>query len=423
MKAITFLGTANYQPTTYVYTDSSEQVYRYETPFFAEALVHFFPDLEQIVLLATPTVKAHENSDKLRRRVGDRLAIKEIPESHSEADLWAIFDVLTEVTAPRDHVIFDITNSLRSIPFLTFLAAAYLRTARDVDVEAVLYGAFEARDRETGETPVFNLTPFVRLLDWLTATQEFIYTGDANYLARLVSEQGRAQGSAALKTAGRQLRDLSLAMMLCRPLEVMETAGELESALQRAERDLAQYARPFGLLARRIEAEYAERALADPTEPDHVVESLRQQVALIDWYLNNHQVMQAMTLAREWLITAAGWRLGKGFALSLNVRERAGDGTGVAWGLSGLTQLGRPLGEGRVFSDEDLNPEGKVMRTWPEWALLQALMRAIQTVRNELDHAGMNKSPIPARTLARKARRDVWPRLRSLAEAWDLLPT
>lgn len=422
MKAITFLGTANYQPTTYVYTDTGGQVHRYETPFFAEALVHFFPDLEQIILLATPTVKAHENSDKLRHRVGDRLAIKEIPESHSEADLWAIFDVLTEVIDAQDHVIFDITNSLRSIPFLTFLAAAYLRTARDVDVEAVLYGAFEARDRETGETPVFNLTPFVRLLDWLTATQEFIYTGDANYLAQLLSEQGRVQRSSALKTAGRQLRDLSLAMMLCRPLEVMETAGELENALQRAESDLAQYARPFGLLARRIEAEYAERALVAPTDPDHVVESLRQQVALIDWYLNNHQVMQAMTLAREWVVTASGWKLGKGFALSAQVRDHAQDGSGVARGLSGLTRLGRPMGEGRAFSEEDLNPEGKVMRAWPEWQLLQVLMRAIQTVRNGLDHAGMNKSQIPARTLARKARQDVWPQLRLLAETWDLLP-
>lgn len=43
MEAITFLGTAKYSSTTYLYNGRE-----YETRFFAEALPHFFPDLELV---------------------------------------------------------------------------------------------------------------------------------------------------------------------------------------------------------------------------------------------------------------------------------------------------------------------------------------------------------------------------------------
>lgn len=420
LKAVTFLGPVDYSATVYVYTDPEGVEHRYATPYFAEALTHFFPDLESVELLVTPTVRQHANIEALRQRIGERLAVTEIPESQSEEGLWGIFDALTGVVDEGDRVVFDITNSFRYIPFLTFLAAAYLRTARRIKVEAVLYGAFEARDRQTHASPVFNLTPFVQLLDWLTATNEFIYTGDAKYLARLLSDAGHARRSRDLGIAGKQLRELSLAMMLCRPLEIMESADTLDTALQRAQSDLAAYARPFALLADRISEQYAGRALAAPTADENVAESLRQQVALIHWYLENNRLMQAATLAREWVITAVGWKLGKGFALDLKVRERNG-GDGIRWGISGLARIGRREGDS-VFTAAQLSPIGKELYGWPERERIVELWKAIEVVRNELDHAGMNRNPMPAETLARKANEDLWPALESVAELWDLMP-
>jgi hypothetical protein len=422
MKAISFLGTTAYSPTTYVRRAGEREV-ACTTPYFAEALVRFFPDLEEVCVLVTPTVAEHQNLADLRQRLGQRLHPVTIPEGHSEAELWEIFDALIGVVEARDRVIFDITNSYRSLPFLTFLAATYLRTAREVDVEAVLYGAFLARDEETNRTPVFDLTPFVSLLDWLTATDQFLFTGDGRYLAHLLTEEGKVRRSNDLKAAGRQLRELSLAMMLCRPLEVMERAGDLDVALERAAGDLAQWARPFSLLAGRIQREYAARALPNPTEEAHVAESLRQQLALVKWYLDNNQIIPAMTLAREWLITAIGWKLGYGFALKLNVREsNRDDDSGVARGLNGLLLVGR-VSDGETFTPDDLNYEGQAMWAWPELELLRKLWGNLRGVRNGLDHAGMKHGPMKAAKLARKARQDVWPRLRELAERWDLLPT
>lgn len=409
MKAISFLGLNRYQETTYVYQDRE-----ITTAYFPEVLPEFFPELESVVVLLTPEVQVHENWTVLKGRLGDRAIPVPIPSGHSESELWQIFEALIAVVESGERVVFDITNSFRSLPFLTFLAAAFLRTARQVQVEAVIYGAFDARDKETNRSPVFNLTPFIALLDWLTATNQFIYTGDARYLAHLLTQEGAHRQSPALKKAGEQLQGLSLAMMLCRPLEVMEEAGKLENALQFAESDLAQWAQPFGLLADRIQGEYAARALPQPAAAENLAASLSQQLTLIRWYLANNQVIQAMSLAREWVITAAGWKLQRGFLLSVGSRGA------VEWGLSGLVRLGREKETGERFGPEDLNPEGRELFDTPEVELLRQLWSNLTGVRNDLDHVGMNPAPSKAARLARKAQAEILPRLEALAEAWDI---
>ncbi|RMD60796.1 TIGR02221 family CRISPR-associated protein [Candidatus Parcubacteria bacterium] len=309
--------------------------------------------------------------------------------------------------ALQDSVIFDITNSFRSIPLLVFLAAAYLRATRDVTVCRVIYGAFEARD-EANRSPVFDLTPFISLLNWLTATNQFIYTGDARYLAHLLTQEGKARNSSSLRTAGAKLDELSLAMMLCRPIEVMQKAGGLNRALAYAQNDLAQYTRPFALLVDRIEREYADRALSEPVQ--NVEENLRKQLALIHWYLGNNQVIQAMTLAREWVVTLTGWHLGQGFVLSRGDRET------IEHGLGGIARMKRD-----GFTADDLNQVGRAL--WQEAetaAMLQKLWNDIIRVRNELNHAGMNPGPMKANKLVRKAREQIGPTLDKLARAWGL---
>jgi len=409
MKAITFLGTTQYKLTTYVYRGQE-----YETELFAETLPHFFPDLERVLVFVTPTVQQHPNLAALGERLGERLQPVPIPRGRSEEELWAIFDALTGAVDEGETVLFDITNSFRSIPLLVFLAAAYLRTARQVRLRGVIYGAFEARDA-TNRSPVFDLTPFVGLLDWLTATNQFIYTGDARYLAHLLEKEGQSRRSNALRQAGESLRDLSLAMMLCRPLEVMGRAGGLGRALARAQAALAQGARPFGLLAGRVEREYAARALPEPTAGQNVEASLRHQLDLIRWYLDNNQVIQAMTLAREWVVTAVGWRLGRGFVLSPPARKA------LERGLNGLIRVGREGKDGTVFTGADLNDEGQILWNWPEREALRDLWAHLPNVRNELNHAGMRTSRMKAAKIARQAGQEIRPRLEALAQSWKLL--
>jgi len=404
MKAISFLGPTDYKTVTYTYRDQE-----FTTRLFPEALFHFFPDLQQLYVFATPTVQSHPNLAQLRERVPpDRLTVVPIPEGHTEEELWDIFSALTEVVAEKEEVVFDITHSFRSIPFLTFLAAAYLRAARRARIRAVVYGAYEAQPRDDpGPRPVFDLTPFVSLLDWLAATNQFIHTGDAQYLARLLRQEGEARRSGALKHAGETLEPFSLAVMLCRPLEVMRDAGRMENMLKRAANHMAQWARPFTVMADRIQAEYGKYNLPDPI--GDVAASLRHQLSIIRWYAEHGQIIQAVTLAREWVVTAVGMQLQGSFILATDEREK------IERGLSGLCRVA----QGRS-SPDDLNEVGRALQSWPEAQAIRDLWNQLSTVRNDLDHAGMKPGPMKAATLRRTTQEEILPALEALARQWGL---
>jgi hypothetical protein len=51
---------------------------------------------------------------------------------------------------------------------LALLAAAFLRSAKGIRLRALLYGAYDARENDVA--PVFDLTPFLDLLEWMFAT-------------------------------------------------------------------------------------------------------------------------------------------------------------------------------------------------------------------------------------------------------------
>ncbi len=288
MKALTFLGPSNYAFTKYSYKGKTAP-----TRFFAEALPHFFPEIEQILVFVTPTVQKHSNLEEIQSRLGDILQPIPIPESHTEDALWAIFDALVENVQPGEKVIFDITNSFRSIPFLVFIAAAFLRAARKVKVEAVIYGAYEARDADN-VSPVFDLTPFISMFDWLSATNQFIYTGNARYL----SEQLYNQPGVSLDALAENVEQIAMGLELLRPRDVAQAAAELPTHLTSVEDVLPK---PFGVIVRSLETDYSRFGVP----PEHADDwaYLRSQLKMIDWYANKQHYVHALSMAREWLVS------------------------------------------------------------------------------------------------------------------------
>jgi CRISPR-associated Csx2 family protein len=411
MKAITFLGPTKYSSTTYFYNGRE-----YETRFFAEALPHFFPDLEQVLVFVTPTVQEHENLAALQDRLGELLHPVPIPEGHSEGELWETFDALTGAVAEGEEVLFDITHSFRSIPLLVFLAAAYLRTVRDVDVRGVIYAAWEARDPETDRSPVFDLTPFVSLLDWLTATDRFVETGDGRPLADLLRErmppgplmgkdlEARALGH-QLEYAAEAIDEVSLALSVTRPLEAMRAAVQLDSNLRQAREAVAVRARPFALLADQVRDSYAPFAIKEPLEQDNWPANLRLQLAMVRWYLDKEQIVQAATLAREWLVSAVAYRMG---VESLVNRDKVRQPIAGALNNAVRRSRGRPIDRPTPFDDD--------VATLPVVEELVAAWSRLRDLRNDLAHVGMNENPQSAERLCR-AMNKLYPDLDELAAA------
>jgi CRISPR-associated DxTHG motif protein len=296
MKLIAFLGTGEYKCVTYRWNDHT-----YETSFVQEAFAHWLKPETTCVLLTKEARKKHWGDLCQRLQGHTQIVEVDIPDGKSEAELWEIFEAISEVVQEGDEIAFDITHSFRSLPMIALLTIAYLKQVKGVKVQYVLYGAYEARDNQGA--PVFDLTPFADLLDWLAAAKMFTATGDSSELGRLIQDvqdaahrNKEAYGDSlplALKNFGAALKEVSNDLLLARVPNLPKSVRKLAERQSAANTEVPQWARPLTLLLDKIAAAYA------PFQDD----SLPTQAKLIRWYLDHNHIVQAMTLAREWVVS------------------------------------------------------------------------------------------------------------------------
>jgi CRISPR-associated DxTHG motif protein len=296
MKLITVLGTGKYEPVTYRWNDHT-----YETSFVQEAFVHWLKPEVTCVLLTEKARETHWNNLCQRLQEHTQTVAIDIPDGKRESELWQIFTAISDAVHEGDEIAFDITHGFRSLPVLALLTIAYLKQIKQVKVRYILYGAFDAKDEQG--TPVFDLTPFADLLDWLAAAKMFITTGDSSELGRLIQEVQndayRNRGAygenlpRALKNFGMALEEVSNDLLLARVPNLPDSIRRLAQRQSKANTEVGQWTQPLTLLLDKIAAAYA------PFQDD----SLSTQAALIRWYFKHNHIMQAMTLAREWVVS------------------------------------------------------------------------------------------------------------------------
>jgi len=395
MKIVTFLGTGNYQQATYVF-----EGHELTTHLFPEALATWRQPDEMLVFLTQEA--RNKNWLSLQERLAGKVQLRpvDIPSGKSEEELWQIFQALADSLHEKEEVTFDITHAFRSLPVLALLAAAYLRVAKQVRLSAILYGAYEAKDAD-GRAPVFDLTPFVSLLDWVTATDHFLRSGDATDLAdllraahqlpwRTAETQAREELPRHLKNLAGKLCELTQALLLARPEEIVQHAVTVANQLPQAEPEMARFAQPFVLLLERTRQHVAWLAS----------DSLATQRHLVHWYIEHHHTMQALTLAREWLINwvCAGLELDP-----LKKREDAEQALVHFW----LRRCNRPI-------DGEPSPLSDRLATLPQVEKLLNAWDYIGDLRNDVAHCGFRESPCPSGRILNS--------VKEIAECLDQLP-
>ena len=384
-KIITFLG-MNYQdPVSYTYNGKV-----YTGKVFPEALRQF-TDYDQMLVFVTKGAK--EKTWKVLEDLNDpRIIPVDIENGENTEEMWSIFDVVTSHVEEGETVIFDITHGLRSIPFLAFLFAAYLKTAKSVRIVAIYYGALELRkNHPEGHTPVFDLSGFVSMLDWITATDQFIQTGDARRLAKQINPHDLVNGS--LAKASDLLVSISQAAFLCQPFALMDRAAQLESRINKAQEELHATARPFGLLKDQIVNAYSRFGVKDARNLENVKEVLQSEFRLVKWYHQNNQLMLAATLAREWFIDAITYRL----ELPIDYKRSTRGPIEIAiTGVNKWVQAGCPDPENFDLSKPESQKEDEHQKAreiflelcqWQEKEKIARIIDMISQVRNTLDHA------------------------------------
>jgi CRISPR-associated DxTHG motif protein len=295
MKLITFLGTTDYEEVEYRWHDLSKP-----TKFVQEALVRWLQPETTCVLLTEGARARHWNELSQRLQGHTQIVEVGIPDGKSEEELWRIFAAISKAVQEGDEIVFDITHGFRSLPMIALLTIAYLKQVKGVKVQHVVYGVYE---KGKHEAPILDLTPFANLLDWLAAAKMFMATGDSSELGRLIQEVQndayRNRGAygenlpRALKNFGMALEEVSNDLLLARVPNLPKSVINLSEKQKRASAEVSDWTPPLTLLLDKIATAYA------PFQDD----SLSTQAALIRWYFKHNHIMQAMTLAREWVVS------------------------------------------------------------------------------------------------------------------------
>lgn len=386
MKLLSFLGKGKYDLTRYIYRGQE-----YDSPLSIAASCRFLnPDT--VILFLTEDAQ-QEQSTLLEKEIPTETFKREIyavPEGNNEAELWSIFQQISQSVSPGEEVAFDVTNGLRSFPLVGLLAAAFLRSGLDVKLKAVLYGAFDLRDKtkNPNETQMMDLSPMITLLDWASAADRFNRTGNARYLSALVRDQKKtlalsAKGNpallgevGALGSLATGLTEISQAIHLIRSTQVMETSADLPRRIQNAQPALkrAAAALPFGLLLDNVAERFTPLGLSDPEAEENLLDLLERQRRLMRRYTEWELWAQAATLAREWLITWFMARVGMEGIFNYAKRDE------MAERINSESQAKRS-GTLSALAAEEAGQEG--LKLWD----------MIKDMRNDINHAGMRDCP------------------------------
>lgn len=417
MKIISFLGLMNYQETTYL--NPLKPGEGYTTPFFQEALVEFYHP-ETLYVLLTNTVEtqipkgaSETNWTDLQKRLVGKVnlqPVRGIPERNTPEDIWLIFQLMNECLEEGDCVLFDVTYSFRSIPIVALISVSYLRIIRQINIKGLLYGAYEAKNKETNETPTFDLLPIVSLLDWTTATDQFVKTGNGQALASLLEREG----DLAARELAKGIDAISEGLHLLRPITVMQQSAKLPILIQSVIPTISRSVPPFAALLERVQYDYAAFGLEDPANHQlNAQAALVCQLKMIEWYAEKGQIVQALSMAREWLPSLLCYQ----FDLDPHETKHRSE---IELLLAGGKNKNRETGT--IIESSYLEKWNKIPdKIRKPIARLWGGDLSLANLRNDVLHAGFRKNPKKPEDILEKTKCIVT-ELRKIAVAWNLEP-
>lgn len=375
-RLVSFLGLGNYQETTYCFEGN-----RCTTCYVVHALAALTNPNETVVL-ATDEAWAKHSERLLALFHAAGLPAPErrpLPLGQNPDELWQQFRVVVDAVMCNDDVasvLFDITNGFRSQPFLAGAALDFVRSVQSIETDLrVVYGAFEAR--QNNETPIWDLTVFAELLDWSRSLLLFLRTGRATEVAapterlgRELSKQWFLQGrqgpqpqlrrlGEALRRFGDALETVRTGSLLCHSPQP-SAASELLNAIDNVGSEAAQYLPPLAQVLTLIRAMVAPLVTHDRLSEPGGQAALH---ALANLYFRMGRYAEAASTLREADIT------------------RFGCANSDCPGSPTFQREKRELAE----------------RAW--YAADPQRVQTIADLRNDIEHAGYRKKPMPPDTI------------------------
>lgn len=128
-------------------------------------------------------------SKALSQALGGQVTCSLIPSGESESAQIKMLADLAEQIPAGSHLIIDVTNGYRHLSTLSIVMAKYLGNLKDIQIQDVVYGAFDMRS-ESGDVPVVPLRFLLQMLNWIEAFAKYDASGSYRYFSELLTQEG-----------------------------------------------------------------------------------------------------------------------------------------------------------------------------------------------------------------------------------------
>ena len=421
---IAFLGTTTYESCNYIFDGEKISNVSFVQEAMARLMCGDWCENDRILVFLTKearemnwlssssgdsssgTGKKEGLKDRLDS-MGLRVKVKsvDIPSGNSEDEIWDIFRKVFDSIEEGDEILFDITHAFRSIPMLAIILLHYARVMKNVTLTGVYYGALqslgsinEIREMRTEDrnAPIFDLTPFVSLMLWTDAIDDFLRYGDAERVSELAREKaqpilretgGRDEAARNLKGFANKLEILTRQFQTSRGMELIGfNYNELRDMISLVEEncDVAPLAPLFAKVREKIES--------------YNNNDVENGFCAVEWCLEHGLIQQGITLLYE---TINSYLIETYFDHdSINDRTYR---KAVNRALF-FVKDGKSENEWDVDSEEKMIIQAIISRLDPK---LSKIYEQIGQYRNDINHGGYKKGALRSENFEKKLAKHV----------------
>lgn len=387
---ISFLGTNNYTECVYSYNSFRSPVVKFVQSALTKLCCEEWTQNDKALIFTTK--EALPNWELLQKEWTLQIPCenKMIPSGKNEDEIWNIFQIMYDSLQTNDRLYVDITHSFRSIPLLASSLLQYAKFLKNISVHAIYYGAFETlgNPRDIPEripdpnkriAPVFDLTAFSEIQDWSAAANDFIRFGNPARLSQLTKEdvysvlretKGKDKVASTLRDLNNYVDELSLNIRTNRGKKIIEgkAPSEIIRILGSLEQDLIKPLNPI--------LEDIKKSVEKIYKGKNNTENM---LSAVEWCIDKQLIQEGFTILQEGIISY----------LSEDYHDK-----NKRLFISGfLNKYGNGFDrtkfdlsyEKAIELEESLNNVPKIR----EWS---SLFQNITDIRNDINHAGMNKN-------------------------------
>jgi hypothetical protein len=316
-----------------------------------------------------------------------------IGEGTLESDLWETFSRIGSVIRPGEEILFDITGGSHTLPIIMALVAVWVKEIHHGKTVGVIHAT---KADEFGMRHFVDMRSLMGVIDWIGGIQALISHTDASRFHTLLSNLQKTIYQAEdepvpptrMRGWAHLLGTFTTAVRLSRPVDALYAGWGVHQDLPRVREEIRKFAPT--LLPVLDEMDEISSIGAPPLKGSLNSAYLMKQLRLIQYQIQTGLEMQAVSLSREWLISAV--------MIFLKIEDEwrnADTRHEVSRTLTGLalTLQGSP---------SETTPYTHHLLDIADWKELIKIWERVSDLRNDLAHCGMNSRDESLRSILQR---------------------